>query len=119
ELNSGSPVATSTYSPASWLFQYWLRKGGSVAARWVTSYWIGVSDFRSCSSDGFLYVVLDMTGLSDAARRPSDAALVAQAVYPKTTDRPPTTTSGERSALANSDGSEAILPVSFIAALRD
>src|SRR5689334_2202722 len=45
--------------PASWLFQYSLRNGGSVPSCCVTSYWIGVSFFFSSSSDGFLYCDID------------------------------------------------------------
>jgi hypothetical protein len=50
--NSGSPVATSTYKPASWLSQNSLWNGGSVASRWVTSYCMAVRRFFSSSSDG-------------------------------------------------------------------
>src|SRR5688500_5834500 len=39
--------------PGSWLFQYSFRNGGSVASFWVTSYWSGVSFFRSSSSEGW------------------------------------------------------------------
>src|SRR5438552_1230764 len=42
--------------PASWLFTYSLRKGGSVPSCCVTLYCIGVSDFFSSSSLGFLNV---------------------------------------------------------------
>src|ERR1700690_3311015 len=41
--------------PGSWLFQYALRNGGSVAAFCVTSYSSGVSFFFSSSADGFGY----------------------------------------------------------------
>src|SRR6516162_6921773 len=61
ELNSGSPVATSTYSPGSWLFQNSLRNGGSVPAFCVISNCIGVSSFLSSAADGFLYCLVDMT----------------------------------------------------------
>src|SRR5580704_14522924 len=43
ELNRGSPETTSTYMPASWLFQYSLRNGGSVPSCWVTLYCNGES----------------------------------------------------------------------------
>src|SRR5580692_4599977 len=38
--------------PASWLFQYAFWKGGSVAACWVTSNWMGVRRALSSASEG-------------------------------------------------------------------
>src|SRR5438552_17393523 len=39
--------------PGFLLFQNSLRKGGSVAACWVTSYWVGVSLRLSSAEEGF------------------------------------------------------------------
>ncbi len=54
ELNSGSPVVTSTYSPALWLSQNSFRNGGSVPAFWVISNCTGDSVRRSCSTGGLV-----------------------------------------------------------------
>src|ERR1700722_9892812 len=56
EENSGSPVATSTYRPAAWLFQKSLWNGGSVAPSCVTSYCNGVRRAFRSASDGLTYV---------------------------------------------------------------
>ena len=54
ELNSGSPVVTSTYKPAPWLSQNSLWNGGSVPSFCVTSYCIGLSFRRRTSSAGLV-----------------------------------------------------------------
>ena len=74
ELKRGSPLAMSTYSPASWLSQKRLRKGGSVAAFCVTSYSRRDRRFRSSVSEGFSYVVSITSWLLSAG--PADRPIV-------------------------------------------
>src|SRR5262245_26914357 len=70
ELNSGSPVVTSTYSPRSWLSQNSFRNGGSVPAFCVTSYCAEVSFFLRSACEGFVYSFVDIGLVLCAGIRP-------------------------------------------------
>src|SRR5580658_10462415 len=49
--------------PGSWLFQYALRNGGSVAAFCVTSNWMRSSFCRSSATDGLAYARFGTAGV--------------------------------------------------------
>src|SRR5262245_40056653 len=62
--------------PGSWLFQYSFWNGGSVAPSWVTSYWRGVSFWRSSSEEGLEYLAAAAAGATGGG----SAAVFADAV---------------------------------------